>query len=107
MTHTKGPWHYYDVSKFDFSNTEILISDGTGERIAYVTSPFSAKSEKEVEANARLISAAPKLLAGAEGLLKFLRVSLNAGPLSENPKEEIKYLEILRQAVNEAMGELK
>lgn len=35
----------------------------------------------------------------AERLLRFLRVSINAGPMSSNPRREVLHLESLRLAI--------
>jgi hypothetical protein len=52
----------------------------------------------------RLYEAAPELLAAGEGLLRFLRVSVNAGPISNNPRMEMRHLEKLRAAIAKATG---
>lgn len=80
----------------------IYLVDANGRKIAALWGTLDEKV-----ANASLFIAAPELLDAAEGLLKFLRISLNAGPLSENPKEEIKYLEAMRKAIRKAKGDDK
>ncbi len=57
MSHTKGEWFYYDKA--------IQTTDGDNDTyIAWIQYPFT----DEGEANARLIAAAPDLLAACEKL---------------------------------------
>ena len=53
--HTPGPWHVYD-SRFREVNGAIM--DAAGNKVASVYGPTT----EELDANARLIAAAPKLL---------------------------------------------
>jgi hypothetical protein len=63
-----------------------------GERIAYVTVPYTAKNIEECEANARLISVSPELLEFAEEVrrtgdtrLASMAISLIAKAKGEAP----------------------
>ena len=56
MKHTPGPWHWHDLG------TDWVISDSAG------NSAIVAPDRKPTPANARLIAAAPDLLAALEML---------------------------------------
>jgi hypothetical protein len=60
MTHTPGPWHTEDRAD-DYQLDAGYIADSTGTDVAIVT--FADGNIMIAEANARLISVAPELLA--------------------------------------------
>jgi hypothetical protein len=69
-THTQGPWKVYFYAKDSFGRIVATVGANDGcNRICEIT-PI-ALPENEVEANARLIAAAPDLLAGLKDLLFY------------------------------------
>lgn len=65
--HTPGPWIIHAPANAAFVRHPSIVSD-TGE----VAKATWASSERQTNANARLIVAAPDLLAAIEGLLNAL-----------------------------------
>ena len=114
MTHTKGPW--------DSSNTKTRIigikpapetPDEGGNRLAQVIFSYTPDNrdypacQRELEANARLIAAAPELLEYAELALNLLYSEdakrgycTRAGDVSNWAKAR----DGLREAINKAKG---
>lgn len=88
--HTPGPWTY---------NGEAIYADrGSYERIAepsFIISPNSSR-DKEVEFNAQLIAAAPRLLVALRGMIEAYELEASA----DNPA-----LLEARAAYEEATGE--
>lgn len=65
-THTPGPWKAYDAT----AGTHIVAENEEGDaRVAYVKVCLADFSPKAQQANARLIAAAPELLAALEALV--------------------------------------
>lgn len=60
MTHTPGPWSIGNPPYGD--RTYVYSNDATGSAIANVKLTYVPRSMAELEANARLIAAAPDLL---------------------------------------------
>ena len=79
-THTPGPWHYQGVgSGYEITARTSLGAKFAGYHIATVIkdSPgFEPVSRETTEANARLIAAAPELLAALEHAEHYLRLRL-------------------------------
>ena len=63
--HTPGPWHYRSYYRGGFQ-----IHSRTGE-------PIRLEGPSGLEANARLIAAAPEMLECLKGLLPFVTFSVN------------------------------
>lgn len=88
-SHTKGPWRILDRSRFIVHGTE-------SERGNYIGSvDVEYKSKAEIEANQRLISAAPELLEALNGLLQH--IDYNTVPFQQ--------IVIALAAINKARGE--
>lgn len=77
--HTQGPWHYESDGMGDFT---IASSADPLAIAAVVNGTFMAMGghAKEHEANARLIAAAPEMLAALRGLV---REHIKRGPFDE------------------------
>ena len=69
MPHTPGPWEKISTSIY-------AGTDGACTEIVHGVRPQGKEREEERDANARLIAAAPDLLAAAESLLGSLPVSV-------------------------------
>lgn len=69
--HTPGPWTVTRVSKSTILKD--LYVSASPERIARVVVPSTARDIREYEANARLIAAAPELMAAITKLEQDLR----------------------------------
>lgn len=82
--HTPGPWRVHAVAG--------LIQEANGHSIA----AYTGTSQDEADANARLIAAAPELLAALEHLL-----ALNSGCA---PEEEERGWDQARAAIAKATG---
>jgi hypothetical protein len=61
MAHTPGPWHVVPEAQSPW-----IVGDAEGDSIADCEPPGPWMSEEEADANARLIAAAPDLLAALE-----------------------------------------
>lgn len=72
MSHTSGPWAIR--SRIDAHSTAIDIGNGT----TYVCTAHGGNPH-EALANARLISAAPELLAVVANIVKYAESNLRAG----------------------------
>jgi len=99
MSHTPGPWCAKGKSvKRDL--THIGLGDNAGVHIAVATGgktsgPFFVESDEEVEANARLIAAAPELLEALQRC-KFDSLNMSFADLA-----------FCRAAIAKATGERK
>ena len=62
--HTPGPWFY------ETGNTEALIVERDGTTVAELQTTYQTTAHRSLEANARLIAAAPDLLAALKGILR-------------------------------------
>ena len=106
--HTPGPW---DLDRSGFIR-EARGPDGCGILIASACD--LSRSASEGEANARLIAAAPELLAALEALCRefsvvrrdLSRIDNNAGHDSSHEREAAKeVLRLARAAIAKARGE--
>lgn len=90
-THTQGPWGVNDLAA---NNANIYLTglDGTKSPLGYIvqtaTTPVAAMIESK--ADARLIAAAPDLLAALESLLAL--TELHIAERSKTPEEEDAFL---------------
>ncbi len=89
--HTKEPWKIVEASR-----TDILI-DSDGHTVALITTDGDSDLTDEDEANARLIAAAPDLLAAAEEAFAAL-VGAHAADDSVQGKARIR----LRSAIEKS-----
>jgi hypothetical protein len=96
MKHTPGPW---EVIEHSWSETSIFY--GKDKRIARLTIYDVAAEntqqslKKEMDANARLIAAAPELLEALTGIIKDCDLDLPVWRVDE-----------AREAISKAKGEL-
>ena len=65
--HTPGPWFY------ETGNTEALIVERDGTTVAELQTTYQTTAHRSLEANARLIAAAPDLLAALQSLINDQR----------------------------------
>ena len=123
-THTPAPWNWHDsagrkngegkpigtgrgitgdvpemgnLSRFSFA-----VSDNTGLCVAHCTNALVTMSTERSEANARLIAAAPDLLAALMGAQSALRKALPFLP----PDNEYLYVGEWLDEVNEAIAKV-
>jgi len=103
MAHTPGPWHCHylgEIAEQDVdgclatgittaSIDEFLKEGGRGDLVAWVP------HDRNEEANARLIAAAPELLAACHSLLSILKDELEDDP---NPSEMTSWLDAIDEA---------
>lgn len=71
MTHTPGPWSISDWRHINNETGQKYIADARG---GVICETYRGRGEHEMLANARLIAAAPELLAALENLLTYDRV---------------------------------
>jgi hypothetical protein len=93
-THTPGPWMASQA--FFFGHDSLQITGTNGD-----TSPFLCRlidDTPDYAANARLIAAAPTMLAACMSALRALEDNLQPGPMDEDAKEG------LRAAIARATG---
>lgn len=99
--HTPGPWLIVDRTVY------ALTDDGKRNRFyAAVQDPFT--SFDELEANARLISAAPELLEALEGVMRMIKW---AKENDDSPKSALSHFissePVFAVAIAKATGETK
>ena len=71
--HTPGPWRVFEVPEFKRSDpAKVGVGRDDGADIAHCSGFDSQRSKEEELANARLIAAAPELLAACERALNWL-----------------------------------
>lgn len=99
--HTPGPWAYDGAGRVDAVHfrkpTGNMVDDGSGMKEyigGLVALPYSCEAGT-MEANARLIAAAPELLAACEKAVQWLDGWASAEP----------YVSELRAAIAKATGE--
>ena len=99
--HTPGPWKYSAYHRSIMGGE--LSRDGC--RIHVASLPGHEFKHPSVDANARLIAAAPELLAAAEEVIRS-RLSIGAiQEQGEQGKRHIRHLNELRAAIAKAKGE--
>lgn len=69
-THTPGPWR---AAAFNDDGVWRIV-DGKGKRVCHIH-PCMIKSDAEIDANARLVAAAPELLTALQHLRQELRAA--------------------------------
>ena|SRR5580765_6125700 len=95
MKHTPGPWGAYNLSKGN-----IAIETREGVRVANASGDTC-----DVEANARLIAAAPELLAALKAAYSALALIDDFGTATgENPDVQNAALDQARAAIAKAEG---
>jgi hypothetical protein len=92
--HTKGPW------KFGSSNDDSVYKRNIGGSDGYHVAVASSREDDEVDANARLIAAAPDLLEALQSIVD-MDVAYQRGPKVEDA------VEVARAAIAKATGETK
>lgn len=114
--HTPGPW--------TFDGEEGIVKEGvvtpyhgivtTEQRIAaiYVANDFDFPSseaeedfQEEAIANARLIAAAPDLLAACKTALRYLTVQIPYSPSEQGDSDFVPTVQALRAAIAKAKGD--
>lgn len=102
-THTPGPWEVKLSQDDEGTLCDIGVPDAIarcGQHVCRIHGwGFDYKADKEQQANARLIAAAPELLTGCEAALAYL-----ADPPSVFPENRAAAVEIIRAALNKAKG---
>lgn len=102
--HTPGPWIAYGAKQ---RNGDRIISTEGGQDVAYAADFNRYDYDETVNANARLIAAAPELLGAASNALAML--NMQAMRYANLPKEDGRVVEIeamrvpLRAAIAKAM----
>ena len=92
--HTKGPW------QFGSSNDDSVYKRNIGGSDGYHVAVASSREDDEVDANARLIAAAPDLLEALQSIVD-MDVAYQRGPKVEDA------VEVARAAIAKATGETK
>lgn len=95
--HTRGPW----VAVPDWTYDRLEIRDKDGRRIAICMRDFPM-SAAEHDANARLIAAAPELLAALEAAREFISDGMAMGFVWMSEDEDV--LEVIEKANSKAKG---
>jgi len=101
VTHTPGPWTAKPFAVMDAEKTQgigIYVGDDCLCDLVYA----QGWSEKQVQANARLIAAAPELLAALKLLLN--RASVLDQSATHDGLQNIDALVAARMAIEKAMG---
>jgi hypothetical protein len=110
MNHTPGPWEvettetgsqYIDAKgKYDYGNQAVLViapNDCAAHPVADASANWTCRDGAECEANARLIAAAPDLLAALEEILSRYD--------DDNLKLTVDAIQASRASVKKARGE--
>ncbi|MFN3836740.1 MAG: hypothetical protein ACK4MI_03410 [Brevundimonas sp.] len=108
--HTPGPWRI-DVSgsedwSVDYdgpSSTYMTICGARPQPVCFAVEPSAYDNDEEIEANARLIAAAPELLAAAQRVLAGLNARIDAADPSSVPV--FHGIVDLHDAISRATGE--
>lgn len=117
MEHTKGPWHYEGETQTRFDTMTGIKSESITHWIKFDNDKYSniclmisSRSKEEIEANARLIAAAPCML----GALELVLETCSRGPC-KTIKDEYGYpndyvstsdiKSIVSDAIKKAKGE--
>jgi len=103
--HTPGPWRIVRSSKYtgDADDTEIMsVEAANGQTMLFTDSGYF----KPMEANARLIAAAPELLGALEALVEVNDRDLKNGIVDYAKGSAIdKYWKTAKAAIKKAKGE--
>ena len=81
--HTPGPWD------LDIEGSKWFI-DGADELTVAYLDREGFREKGEIEANARLIAAAPELLAACKSALRALEDNLDPGPMDSDAKTALR-----------------
>ena len=109
MAYTPGPWVTADTKFANGIRTEVEAAGESGPICACIRTVNARKvrSWNEVDANAKLIAAAPELLAACHSLLSILNAELEDDP---NPSELTSWLDAINKAnkaIDKAEGKVK
>jgi len=105
MKHTKGPWEVIrNQDKAELFRPFYIMADTY---IAEVSDPVAPASLSwgEVTANARLIAAAPDLLANLENLLAAIEAGITTETMLECAWNENSYIAQAKEAIQKAKGD--
>jgi len=99
--HTPGPWTVIAVDGIcEEGGDEFNVENSDGETVATIS---GSESEEQAEATARLIAAAPELLAALE--LIVTEAWAPAKPYSSNSYLPEHFIDIARSAIAKAKGQ--
>lgn len=103
--HTPGPWFVPTPSQDAFGDYVIQSGSNGGYGVIATTNP---KGIEHPEANARLIAAAPDLLAACKAAYEVIHQDALTDPADKSPEYNpmIKLAAQLRNAITQAEGEL-
>lgn len=101
--HTPGPWEQGDPSRGE-SDLMVYCDDALGTRIADCTNEMTVHSLDEKRANARLIAAAPALLATAVALVAAMR-RYEVEVEGDAPFQHVEMMRHADAAISRATGE--
>lgn len=100
MQHTKGPWRYNKTPYGDYTEFKIQTVDMSHSHTFIGEVGGGLQSDAEIEANAKLISAAPELLEALQGL-----VELGKRPASQTDSKDyhayLKAKEVIKKAIEQ------
>jgi regulator of protease activity HflC (stomatin/prohibitin superfamily) len=101
--HTDGPWGIFNRYNDEMERVNAIYSNNDGTKVASVEIWRGLMPEAESEANARLIAAAPELLAALKGLMQ--RAVEDAEKYAQNGNEPIwAYISDASDAIAKAEG---
>lgn len=100
--HTPGPWK---IAQTEPPGDFVIHAKGIPWQLAYV--PASTQIEWPLEANARLIAAAPDLLAALKTTAENIRSLGPAGALANVYAPYREWLAVVEAAIAKATGEFK
>lgn len=96
--HTPGPWFY------DLGATEALIVEEDGATVAEIRTTYQTTAHRSLEANARLMAAAPDLLAALTDLYLVAKEQLDQ-TATHDGLNNWQWLARARAAIRKATGE--
>ena len=101
--HTPGPWHIGHTSNTEEGKNEFIEIDSKKGSVARAWHPDAFDgTQKETEANARLIANAPKLLKKLNEARNIISNLLQESKLKESVKNEIR---VHRNSIDETIKE--
>ena len=101
-THTPGPWAAFYKYKYNEWHVSVPVSN-SDMRLSIFPDGIPGDTPEEAEGNARLIAAAPDLLAVCENIKKYLDFVSSGQPTHGTLERELYYR--LQAAIAAAKGE--